>query len=61
MLADGGALKLQLVIDEASANKAEISSATADVADQNQFAIAELFIIPGLRLGIRRDPRIKRG
>ncbi len=61
MLADGGSLKLHLAIDEASANEAEISRATADVADQNQFAIAEVFIIPGLRVSIRRDPRIKRG
>src|SRR6266404_8720480 len=61
MLADRGSLKLHLAIDEASANQAEISRATADVADQNQFAIAEVFIIPGLRVSIRRDPRIKRG
>src|SRR6266403_5720474 len=61
MLADRGSLKLHLPIDEASANQAEISRATTDVADQNQFAIADVFIIPGLRVSIRRDPRIKRG
>src|SRR5439155_1146730 len=54
-------LQLQLAIDEASGNEAEISRATSEVADQNQFAIADVFIIPVLRVSIRRDPRIKRG
>ena len=43
VLADGGSLKLQLAVDEASAHQAEVGRAAADVADQNQFAIAEVF------------------
>ena len=68
VLADGGSLKLQLAIDQASAHQAEVGRAAADVADQNQFAIAEVFIVPLVPmaqvpcgLSIRRDPRIKRG
>ena len=73
VLADGGSLKLQLAIDQASAHQAEVGRAAADVADQNQIAIAEVFtvLIPRqirvrgwaiyVRAPIRRDPRIKRG
>src|SRR5260370_41451625 len=46
---------------EGGANQDKTIRPTADVADQNQFAIAEVFIIPGLLASIRRDPRIKRG
>ena len=41
VLADGGSLKLQLAVDRVSAHQAEVGRAAADVADQNQFAIAE--------------------
>ena len=73
MLADGGAFKLQLAIDEASAHQAEVGSAAADVADQNQFTIGKGFTISIRRqirargraicprVSIRRDPGVKRG
>ena len=46
VLADGGSLKLQLAVDQASAHQAEVGRAAADVADQNQFAIPEMFARP---------------
>ena len=46
MFADGGSLKLQLAIDQASPYQTEVGRATADVADQNQFTIAEISIVP---------------
>ena len=56
VLADGGALKLQLAVDHASAHQAEVGRAAADVADQNQFAVAEILTLPtGLRVPSRRD------
>src|ERR1019366_7558440 len=73
VLADGGSLKLQLAFDQASAPQAEVGRAAADVADQNQFAIGEVFTVPiprqirarawatCLRASSRRDPCIKRG
>jgi hypothetical protein len=71
VLADGGSLKLQLAIDQASANQAEVGRAASDVANQNQFAIDEVSTVPiprqkwtrgsatCLAVPIRSDPRVK--
>ena len=62
VLADGGSLKLQLAVDQASAHQAEVGRAAADVADQDQFAISEVFAGSLSQRGwIGRDPCIESG
>ncbi len=61
VLADGGSLKLQLAVDQASAHQAEVGRAAADVADQNQFAIPEVFASLSQCAWIGRDPCIESG
>ena len=54
VFADGGSLKLQLAIHQSSPYQAEVGRPTADVADQNQFTIAEISIVPS-RIGPGRE------
>ena len=65
VLAYGGALKLMLAINQTDTDQAEVGRAAADVADQNQIAIAEVFALSRLcvsirRVSILRNPGIKR-
>ena len=50
VLADGSSLKLQLAVDQVSPYQTKVRRPTADVADQNQFTIAEISIVP-FRIG----------
>ena len=52
VLAYGGALKLMLAINQTDTDQAEVSRAAADVADQNQIAIAEVFALSRLCVSI---------